>query len=155
MLIRKGIVLAILTMAIGAPAAAGEDEDALDKLLNEFLWGASIGSRSAHERFWADDLIYTSSRGTRTNKAEILSGMQDAPDPDPDTEPAVVYTAEDVDIRVFDDSAVVAFRLVGTTSADGTRQEYFNTGTFLKRGDEWRVVAWQATIIPAADSNGQ
>jgi hypothetical protein len=25
---------------------------------------------------------------------------------------------------------------------------YWNTGTFVKRDGEWRVVAWQATKIP-------
>jgi hypothetical protein len=26
---------------------------------------------------------------------------------------------------------------------------YFNTGTFLKRGGKWQAVGWQATRIPA------
>jgi hypothetical protein len=43
--------------------------------------------------------------------------------------------------------AIVAFRLIGTAE-DGTVQQYFNTGTFLKRDGAWRVVAWQATKIP-------
>jgi hypothetical protein len=37
----------------------------------------------------------------------------------------------------------VAFRLVTAT------QQYFNTGTFVKREGRWQAVAWQATKIPA------
>ena len=48
---------------------------------------------------------------------------------------ATVYTAEDVDIRVYGDAAVVAFRLVGTSANEV--QEYFNTGTFLRRSGDW------------------
>ena len=40
-------------------------------------------------------------------------------------------------------TAVVAFRLVSEP------QQYFNTGTFVKRGGRWQAVAWQATKIPA------
>jgi len=147
-MIKRGLVLAIALMAVPGLAAAGDDRAELGKMLDEFLWGASIGSAQAHRDFWADDLVYTSSRGTRTSKAEILSGMEGAPEPDPETKPELVYTAEDADIRVFGDAAVVAFKLVGTTQADGSRQEYFNTGTLLKRDGQWRVIAWQATIIP-------
>jgi hypothetical protein len=44
---------------------------------------------------------------------------------------------------------VVAFRLLGAVQ-DGSGEvlEYFNTGTFVQREGEWRVVAWQATAIP-------
>jgi hypothetical protein len=66
--------------------------------------------------------------------------------------PPVVYTAEDVDIRLYGKAAVVAFRLVGTgQGGDADRSEYLNTGTFVKRNGEWRAVAWQATRIPASD----
>ena len=56
-------------------------------------------------------------------------------------------------MRVYGDTAIVAFKLVGTpadTSEDTDVLYYFNTGTFLKRDGVWRVVAWQATKIPSA-----
>ena len=139
------IVLAALTHS----AAALEDETRkLEDLLNTFLAGASVGDVAVHERFWADDLVYTSSNGTRTNKAGIVDGMRAAADTR-EQPPSVIYTAEEVDIRLYGDMAVVAFRLVGTAQgSEGGRNEYFNTGTFRKRDGEWRAVAWQATIIP-------
>ena len=52
---------------------AGDVED-LSAILDNFL--AHAGELAAHERFWADDLVYTSSRGTRTAKAEIMASFE-------------------------------------------------------------------------------
>jgi hypothetical protein len=63
----------------------------------------------------------------------------------------MVYSGEEVDIRLYGDTAIVAFKLVGTPtdkSADADVLYYFNTGTFVKREGVWQVVAWQATKIP-------
>ena len=59
------------------------------------------------------------------------------------------YSAEDVQIQVYGDAAIVAFRMVATPVEGSETQEYLNTGTFMKRDGKWQVVAWQATIIPA------
>ena len=48
----------------GEPSPAPDAAD-LTKLLNEFLNGASHNDVTAHERFWADELIYTRSAGKR------------------------------------------------------------------------------------------
>jgi hypothetical protein len=141
-------ILLLLLLAPVALAADAPDHDQLAGMLSDFL--ANAGERHAHERFWADDLVYTSSSGARFGKADILQGMDGAEEPPPDA-PVTVYTGEDVSIRQYGDTAVVAFRLVGTTTEVGQGAEvaeYFNTGTFLKRDGEWRVVAWQATRIP-------
>jgi len=127
-----------------APAAFADDAADLTVLLHEFL--AGVSEAAVHDRFWADDLVYTSSRGTRTNKAEIMQGFT-AADAGDDEETGPVYTAEDVRIKVYGPTAVVAFRLVAT-GADAASHHYFNTGTFVKRADRWQVVAWQATEIP-------
>lgn len=40
-----------------------DDYEILENLLHEFLIGASVNDYETHDRFWADDLIYTSSNG--------------------------------------------------------------------------------------------
>jgi ketosteroid isomerase-like protein len=127
-----------------APAAAE-----LTKLLQEFLAGASRNDPAAHERFWAEDLIYTASAGRRIGKADILHDVRSAPAPAPG-DPRTTYTAEEVRVQQYGETAIVAFRLVGTTEKDGKVEvaNYLNTGTFLKRGGRWQVVAWQATRVP-------
>jgi ketosteroid isomerase-like protein len=139
-----------LLVAGGAGAQTAPDAAALTGLLKEFLAGASRNDAAMHERFWAPDLIYTSSAGRRMGKPEILAGVRQPPPAG--GEPATTYTAEDVRIQQYGDTAIVAFRLVGTTTKEGKAEvaSYLNTGTFLRREGQWRAVAWQATRVPAA-----
>lgn len=144
----------IFALALLSLPAAADDRAALAGLLDHFL--AATHEKQAHQRFWAQDLVYTSSSGRRFGKETILEGFAEG-DSQP---PGATYSGEDVDIRLFGDTAVVAFRLVAEArpadTADGkpataSPTEYFNTGTFVKREGEWRAVAWQATKIPAEE----
>ena len=145
----RRITSLIVTLFLSTTAAAevaAPDAEELQRLLAYFLEGASRNDKAAHERFWADELVYTRSAGVRTNKAEILADLAQGPDP---SEPPTAYSAEDIRIQQYDDTAIVAFRLVGKVG--GERPEmlnFLNTGTFLKRNGEWRAVAWQATRVP-------
>src|SRR5437870_1523401 len=136
-------------LACGLPAQTAPDAAELTKLLQDFLAGAGRNDAAMHERFWADDLIYTASTGRRIGKADILREVREEGPPKPGDE-TVTYTAEDIRIQQYGDTAIVAFRLVGTTDKEGkkTATNYLNTGTMLKREGKWQVVAWQATIIP-------
>ncbi|MEY2482957.1 MAG: hypothetical protein QOK24_1485 [Verrucomicrobiota bacterium] len=128
-----------------------EDAPELTKLLKDFLAGASRNDAAMHDRFWADDLIYTSALGRRKGKADIMRELRaDASTPAPKDETAT-YTAEDIRIQQYGTTALVAFRLVATAKkADKTEvANYLNTGTFLKRDGKWQVVGWQATQMPA------
>lgn len=140
--------LALVPAVFAAPAKA-PDAAALTKLLHEFLAGASANDAAVHERFWADDLVYTGSGGRRVGKAEILKDVRSAPPPGPD-DPRTTYGAEDVRIQQYGTTAIVAFRLVATTVHGDTTEvaSYLNSGTFLERGGKWQVVCWQATKLP-------
>ena len=126
-------------------AMASDDVGELTAILHRFL--ESSDQEQSHEEFWADDLVYTSSGGTRFGKADILSGFEE-PVKEEDAEPAMSYTGEDVKVQLFGTTAVVTFQLVGTPDDGSEMKNYFNTGTFLKRGGKWQAVAWQATVIP-------
>jgi hypothetical protein len=139
--------LTLLFLIVPCLAMASGDEEQLEAVLHEFMAGASANDPAAHDRFWAEELVYTSSSGARFGKADIMSGFDEA-EPGPQT----VYTAEEVRVQLYGELAVVTFRLVGTTQENPpVVSRYYNTGTFLKRDDEWRAVAWQATKIPEAD----
>lgn len=126
----------------------GNDEQLLINLLDKFMEGASYNDPEVHDRFWAEDLIYTSSNGSRTTKADIMGGMSEAADRS--EEPSTRYHAEEVQVKLYGRMAVVAFKLVAVSTEpdDNDRMEYYNTGTFVKQKGEWRAVAWQATKIP-------
>ncbi len=145
------LVLALLLFPVFAAAQTAPDAAELTRLLNQFLDGAGRNDAAIHERFWADDLIYTRGVGQRIDKAELMKGVRSAPAAKPD-DPVTVYTAEDVKIQQYGNAAVVAFKLVGTTKRkDGTTSisNHLNTGTFIKRKGVWQAVAWQATPIPS------
>src|SRR5215208_74750 len=139
-------MLTVLILACGAFAQTAPDAAELTKLLNDFLAGASRNDPAVHERFWADDLIYTRSAGRRVNKAEVLHDVRNAPAPKPQ-DPKTVYTAEDIRSQQYGDTAVVAFRLVATTQTAETTHvaKLLNSGTFVKRNGKWQVVNWQST----------
>ena len=144
-------ILPIISMVVTLAVAGQSSRDSreLTALLNEFLAGASRNDVAIHDRFWADDLIYTRAAGQRINKAELMKSVRSAPARKPG-DPATVYTAEDIRIQQYGNTAVVAFRLVGTTDKDGKQEvsKFLNTGTFVKRKGRWQAVAWQATAIP-------
>lgn len=137
-------LLMILLAITASPVANSADMDDLTAMLHAFL--AGVDTAEAHDRFWADDLVYTSSSGTRTNKAEIMSGFDGAPEEE-SNEAGPEYGAEDIHINIYGTTAVVAFQLVAN-NPDASVENYLNTGTFLKRNGKWQVVAWQATKIP-------
>src|SRR4051812_10035966 len=66
-------------LSINTRAADSPDATELTKLLNDFLAGASHDDAATHDRFWADDLIYTRSAGKRVNKSEIMANLKPQP----------------------------------------------------------------------------
>jgi len=150
------LLMASTVVAQTVTTQAAPDAAELTKLLNDFLAGASRNDPAVHERFWADDLIYTRSAGRRVSKADILRDLKSAPAPKPD-DPKTVYTAEDIRIQQYGDTAIVAFRLVATTEDGGfkTVQNLLNSGTFLKRNGKWQVVNWQSTRMPRTEEENK
>jgi hypothetical protein len=151
---RLGLGLVALSIALVSRAQTpAPDAASLTALLNEFLAGASRSDARVHEQFWAEELVYTASSGRRIGKADILKELRESAAPKP-SDPKVVYTAEEIQVRQYGETAVVAFRLVGTTTRAGATEidRYWNTGTFVKRAGRWQAVAWQATKIPKPGS---
>ncbi len=144
------VVRSLLALTLAATAhAAAPDSAVLHTLLDQFLDGAGRNDAAMHERFWADDLIYTGSGGRRIGKAQLMKDVRSEPPAKP-TDPVMRYTAEDVRIQQYDDAAIVAFRLVATTTTPDSTSvgQYLNTGFFVKRRGVWQAAGWQATKKP-------
>jgi ketosteroid isomerase-like protein len=141
----------LLAIAGGLRAETAPDAAELTKLLRDFLAGAGRNDAAMHERFWAEELVYTSALGRRKGKADIMRELREEGPAKPSDE-TVVYTAEEIRIQQYGDTSIVAFRLVATTDKAGmkTVANYLNTGTFLKRNGKWQAVGWQATAVPKA-----
>jgi hypothetical protein len=150
------LVFLMFTVPIGMHAQTAPAADELTKLLKEFLAGASRNDAAIHDRFWAEDLIYTGSAGRRRGKAEVMRDVRSSPAPKPG-DASTVYTAEDIRIQQYGNAAVVAFRLVGTTVKNGRSNvtNYLNSGTFLKRNGKWQVVNWQSAKMPRTEEEAR
>jgi Domain of unknown function (DUF4440) len=140
------------------PPSAEQTRAEITMLLNDFLKPGSNDKAETHERFWADDLVYTSAMGVVRSKADILKSFKPS-----DAKPAAgsttaapaaptaptVFSAEDIVVRPYSangDVAALTFRLV-TREANGATTYYRNSGTFLWRGGRWQAVTWQATKV--------
>jgi len=147
-------VVLLFAVADFLPAQTAPDAAELTKLLQDFLAGASKNDIAMHDRFWADELVYTSALGRRKSKADIMRELREETKVPPKPEEGTtVYTAEDIRIQQYGDTAIVAFRLVATATDKAGKKEvknYLNTGTFLKRNGKWQAAGWQATALPKA-----
>jgi hypothetical protein len=147
----KMFIFTLLLLFVQPYSSYAQDSIVVEQLthkLHEFMDGASRNDREIHDKFWAEDLIYTSSAGLRFGKAEIMSGFSVSQQLQ-EAAPTMNYTAHDIQINVYETMAVVAFRMKGETlNTEGVSVAwYLNSGTFLKRNNEWRVVNWQATRV--------
>ena len=146
---RISTIIMILMLASGSQAQTAPDAADLTRLVKEFLDGASRNDAAIHDRFWAEDLIYTGSSGRRIGKADIMRDQR-PPQAPRAGDPATTYSAEDIRIQQYGGTAIVAFRLVAATRRRDKAEtaNYLNTGTFLKRNGKWQAVSWQATRMP-------
>jgi len=147
---KKLIAMAVLTFNLLAFGKSDSDpKPELLAMLDNFLAAASHSPASPEGKrifndFFADDVIYTRAAGVLITKADIMKSLDAPPGP---SEPAAVYSSEDVTVHSYGDVAIVNFKLLQKLS-DGTTKQYRNTGTFITRNHRWQVIAWQATAIP-------
>ena len=147
--------LSCLIATIAAHGADGNPEQTRSEIaamLNTFLTPAVNNIGAGHDRFWADDLVYTSSSGKVMGKADIMKSFAESTKDESGKkdEAGPVFTAEDVLVRPYGDMAALTFRLV-EHDPDGKISYFRNSGTFLLRKGKWQAITWQATRVPATD----
>lgn len=140
-------LLTVIMLTLCFPVIAQESEQQqITKTLHWFMEGASINSASVHDAFWADELVYTSSSGKRFGKNELMDGVRSGGEI---TEEPLTnyYTAEDIQIAFYGETAVVNFTLVSNTDnhAGYSRETFLNSGVFIQRDGRWQAVNWNAT----------
>ena len=117
-----------------------KEQQEVEVLLREFL--ANVQQAAMHDRFWAEDLVYTSSSGKRHGKQVIMAGFGSAASKTDANAPS--YDAEDINIRIMGEFALLDFTLVSKLNGEVTNR-YLNSGTLIKREGLWKVINWQAT----------
>lgn len=100
--------------------------------------------RATIERLIAPDWQATHVAGQRLTRPDVFRDMFES-----DANVIASMTVDEVDVRVFGDSAVVT----GRTRAQGAQAGVpYNvtlrfTDVFVRRGDQWQAVASHATLI--------
>lgn len=140
---------ATLTAQEAVPISA-EQRERVIAAVEAFLYGASVNDVQAHDKFWAPELTYTSSSGTRFGKEQLMAGMTDAVRV-ADEQVSAWYTAEDIELKSFGDAVIVNFTLIATSTADASRETFLNTGVLVERRDGWQAVNWNATRTAATN----
>ena len=104
-------------------------------------WGNISGRRdtAALDRMLPDDLVLTMFDGRVLTKAEYLDGLKNIP---------ADFTITDYDqtAQIFDHTAIV--RAAYKLEMDDREMHLRYTATFIKRADNWNVVALHSSVLP-------
>lgn len=146
------IVAMMVASGVNSAQRQAESESAtaheLAAMLQKFMNDAGHNNAAGFDSFFADDVIYTRSTGAVITKADIMKNLRGSA---PVLETTTTYSAEDVTVHEYGDTAIVAFRLVRHDEHSAGKPpsitNYHNTGAFLRRNGKWQVVAWQSTIV--------
>src|SRR5690349_7605480 len=74
------IVILLSSPMLAQTKAALTADAQLRVLITDFLDGAGRNDKAMHQRFWADDVTYTSAKGVVRTKADIMKSL-DEPTP--------------------------------------------------------------------------
>jgi hypothetical protein len=125
------------TQSRSDPAMSNTDETQLRQLENEWLGAYFNGDKAAYDRIVADDATLADESAVSRSKAQDRSLLPPAP------VPGATAVNEDVQVRLYGETAVVTGRIV--TKAGFTSRF---TDTWLKRKGDWQVVARHYSRVP-------
>ncbi|MBU3022533.1 nuclear transport factor 2 family protein [Aestuariibacter sp. A3R04] len=140
--------ISLLLILLIAPGAWAQNPSVqLSEQLHTFLEGAGVNDPAIHDAFWADELVYTSSNGTRFGKHQLMKSVNETGKLSPQ-EVDTRYHANNIDIRLLQQVAVLNFTLVAVSPENQVISKYLNSGVFIWRDNRWQAVNWQATTMP-------
>ena len=127
-----------------APHSTIEIEQHVRQLNDEWVKALVRGDSATLDRIMADDLKYVHGSGAIQNKRQFLASLNSGD---------MVYHSidfEDVDVRVFGDTAVVMSSPRINILIDGKEQKFQARflRVYVKRKGMWQMVAHQATRLP-------
>ena len=126
---------------------ASKDEQELKQLEDEWLNTYLRGDKTTFDRIVGDDFTGTDESAVLRNKSQERELVQ-AP---PSAEIKVSLTNEDVQVRLYGDTAIVTGRIVQKAERPGQESFGFQsrfTDAFVKRQGRWQVVARHYSRLP-------
>ena len=141
----------LLAQTKGKPASKGRPTTSAPSNAEQSLkvaerqWNEAFKNRDkdALNRMLDDRFVFTDDKGQVFSKTEYVDAAMQAIKVES-------YSLDDITVRVFGDTAVVAGRWAGKLTIDGRDASgaFRYTDTFVKRLGRWRAVASQETRMP-------
>ncbi|MCM3906113.1 MAG: DUF4440 domain-containing protein [Pyrinomonadaceae bacterium] len=151
LLIAGLLILAMIPIALSQTpnqkVSEASDELELKRLEDEWLSTYLRGDKATFDRIVADDFTGTDESAVLRNKTQERELVQ-AP---PFGAIKVSLTNEDVQVRIYGDTAIVTGRIAQKAERAGQDSFSFQsrfTDTFLKRQGRWQVVARHYSRLP-------
>jgi uncharacterized protein (TIGR02246 family) len=146
------LLVAVTSVAVGqdkpksekvAAPAASSSEQAVRQLFDSLVSAYAKNDAAVPASILADDATVTNPLGEVMTKAQRLAEIK------PGGIQFDSYTADDVNVRVYGDSAVVTYRasVTGKRGDQDISGQNRVTSVFVKKGGNWQLVAAQSTRI--------
>lgn len=118
-------------------------QDQIVTLSQQRFRAFAAGDRSVLQSMVADDAIFMYSDGRVLSKSQMLDALVRFPG-------KYEFHYEDVQIRNFNDSVMLCFRLIyhDSTALGSEPIQYLGTETFALRKGQWRLVGVHGTAVP-------
>ena len=132
-----------------AEKSAGNAEQELNQLTDQYIAALKGKDMAALERIWADDLTFVTLRGDVQTKAQRLADIQSGANKFDSLE------TTDRKVSVYGDTAVMTSltTLKGQYKGQEASGQFRVTNVFVKRGGGWQIVSLQMTpiVTPSAE----
>ena len=132
-----------LVVLQGAPAASQDAADLKELYRLEAVWNEAHvkGDADALDALWANDLVVTVAAMPIMNKADALAMVRS------NRMPFAKYETSELNVKRFENSALVTGRLVRERSMNGKTivDNWRFTKVYARSDGRWRVIAWHAS----------
>jgi uncharacterized protein (TIGR02246 family) len=135
-------IIALSGLAQCSDEAAKQEVQQLEGELTKALLERDV---SALDRLWHDDLVFIATSGARSTKRERI-GMQGASR----KQPGETNSNDDVDVRVFGDTAVATIVSTWTfpSSSGPVSGSYRALHVWVRDDGRWQLFAAQVAMLP-------
>ena len=133
-----GLLICASPLAAQTTPAIQTTEEAVLKVAREWLAAEEGNDRATLQRIIADDFEGTAPTGNTVSKSDIM--------PLDGSSGGISITTSEMKARIFGDTAVVRARGV---QAGGEKRDVRFTLIFVKRGNEWTMVAGHLSAVPS------
>jgi hypothetical protein len=128
------------------PLNDSQTEQELKKIVQELLDAIAPGNKAVWDRYLADNCIITDEEGNTLTKTQLLEQLR----PLPSGYTGTIRIA-DAQVRSYGNIAIIIYRAIEHEEIFGQKivAEYRATDTYLKRSDQWQMIASQIMVIPS------